>query len=87
MKGSCNVLIPSTFQDILKIPIELHSFWNGFFKVLLVHHNESILISGSSSFKTFLVSSLLQTAPVLMLHQETTISQLLGSIMLMNSKR
>jgi hypothetical protein len=66
MKCSSDIFIPSTFQKILKIPIELYLFWNGFFMVLLAHHKEPILISGPSSFKKFLASSILQTTPVIM---------------------
>jgi hypothetical protein len=75
MKGSCGILIPSTFQNIFKIPNKLHSIWNGFFMVLLAHHTKPILISEPESFKAFLSSLILQTAAVLKLHQETIISQ------------
>jgi hypothetical protein len=87
MKGNCGILIPPSYSDIENIPSELKSFWTAIFNVLLTHHKEPILLVGPSSFKTFLASHILKTAPILVVHSETSISQLLGSIMLVNSKR
>ncbi|KAK8886006.1 hypothetical protein M9Y10_041465 [Tritrichomonas musculus] len=87
-KGDIAVQVPKYITE-LKIfgEINLHSLWNTLFKILITHYKEPILISGNSGFKTFLASLVLPSTPIIALHQDTNISQLLGSIVLLNSKR
>jgi hypothetical protein len=87
MKGNYWISIFSFYSDLENIPSELKSFWNAIFNVLLTHHRKRLLFVGASCFKTFLASHILKIAPILVVDSETIISQLLGSIMLVNSKR
>jgi hypothetical protein len=85
VNDQCGIIISPYISHLKNIPFELTSVWNAIYFLLLSHHKEPILISGPSGFKTFLASQMLPRAPVLFLHSETSITQLLGSIILMNS--
>jgi hypothetical protein len=85
MKGVFGIKLSNSYSHLKQIPIELHSIWD-VISLLYLHSKKIILISGLSEFKTFLASLPLEDASVLILHQETNVPQLLGSIILGNSQ-
>jgi hypothetical protein len=86
MKGAAGIRITPSLAHLLQMLVELPSIWNAIFYLILSHRKKSLLLADCSSFKTYLASQILQT-PVLVLNQETTISQLVGSLILLSSQR
>ena len=65
------------------------SVLNALFKILITGNDEPILISGPSSFKTFLAKLIFnnEKCEVISLNSESTISQLIGSSILLTSEK
>ena len=84
-KGKSAILIPKYIESIIND--ELQSLLESLFYILFCHPNEPLLLVGPSGFKTYLAKSILTNPPIINLYQETSISQLLGSISLTNSKK
>ena len=73
------------FEDLKGLP----SVLNALFKILITSDDEPILISGPSSFKTYLAKLLFihGKSEVISLNSESTISQLIGSSTLLTSEK
>ena len=67
----------------------MQSILNALFKILIASDDEPILISGPSSFKTFLAKLLFHNgkSDVISLNSESTISQLIGSATLLTTEK
>ena len=76
---------PEIFDKLHGLP----SILNALFKILITSDDEPILISGPSSFKTFLSKLLFQNgkSDVISLNSESTISQLIGSATLLTTEK
>ena len=66
---------------------ELPSLLESLFYVLFFDSNEPLLLVGPSSYKTYLSKLILMNPPIINLYQETSITQLLGSVTITNSKK
>ena len=85
MKGECGILIPPNLESIINS--ELPTLLESLFYILFCHENEPLILVGPSGFKTYLAQNILTNSPIINLYQETSISQLLGSITLTNTKK
>jgi len=67
----------------------LPSVLNALFKILITSDDEPILISGPSSFKTFLVKLIFYNSKceVIPLNSESTNSELIGSVILLTPEK
>ena len=67
----------------------MKSVLNALFKILIASDDEPILISGPSSFETFLAKLIfiLGKCETISLNSESTISQLIGSSTLLTSEK
>ena len=76
-------------QDIYEKLNGLPSVLNALFKIIIASDDEPILISGPSSFKTFLAKLINKNekSEVISLNSESTISQLIGSAILLTSEK
>ena len=87
-KGEIGVQIPQHIMDNKIVNnINFHSLWNTLFKVLIINDKEPLLISGNSSYKTFLASLILPNAQIVSLYQGSLVNPLLGSTVLLNNRR
>lgn len=83
MKGKIGIILPPEFHHINE---ELPSFLNCLFFTLFVDFKECLLFCGPSGHKTFIAKKISsKDTPILNLYQETSISQLLGSVILTNN--
>lgn len=83
MKGKIRIKLPEQYHQINHY---LTSFFDCLFFTLFVDFKECILFSGPSGYKTFIsekISS--KETPIINLYQETSIAQLLGSVIFSNS--
>ena len=77
-------------EDIYKKLQNLPSILDALFKILITSDDEPILISGPSSFKTYLAELLFLNSKkyeVIALNSELTISQLVGSLTLLTTEK
>jgi len=88
-KGKINIFYCNEKPKIYEKLHGLPSVLNALFKILIASDDEPILISGPSSFKTFLAKLLFQNgkSDVISLNSESTISQLIGSATLLTSEK
>ena len=88
-KGKINIFYCNEKPKIYEKLDGLPSVLNALFKILIASDDEPILISGPSSFKTFLAKLLFQNgkSDVISLNSESTISQLIGSATLLTSEK
>ena len=88
-KGTINIFYCNYEKEIYKKLNGLPSILNALLKILIASDDEPILISGPSSFKTFLAKLLFHNgkSDVISLNSESTISQLIGSATLLTSEK
>ena len=88
-KGRISVFYDNYKEDVYNKLHQLESILNALFKILLSSDDEPILISGPSSFKTYLAKLLFKNekSDVIPLNSESNISQLIGSSTLLTSQK
>jgi len=88
-KGKIRIFYCIYKKEIFEKLHGLPSILNALFKILIASDDEPILISGPSSFKTFLAQLLFHNgkSDVISLNSESTISQLIGSATLLTSEK
>ena len=88
-KGKVSIYYCDYSQEKFKELNGLQNILNALFKILITSDDEPILISGPSSFKTFLAQLLFYNGKneIISLNSETTISQLIGSSTLLTSEK
>ena len=87
IKGKNGIKISKIIENKLNGFDELKTFLDSLFYCLFCDINEHLLFLGPSSYKTFLSRLLLpNNSSVINLYNETSLTQLLGSITLTNSK-
>jgi len=89
VKGKIKIFYHNYKKELYEKLNELPSLLDALFKILIASNDEPILISGPSSFKTFLAQLLFPNgkSEVISLNSESTISQLIGSSTLLNSEK
>ena len=91
IKDKIKIKVPFIINDekIYRILNKLNSILDALFKILLASDDEPILISGPSSFKTYLAKFLFidKKCEVISLNSELTISQLIGSTTLLTTEK
>lgn len=86
MKGDSGIRISKEIENNLRDFDELNSFLESLFYCLFCHINEPILLLGPSGYKAFLSKFLLpNNSAFINLYNETSLTQLLGSITLTNT--
>ena len=88
-KSDVSIFYCNYNQEIFENLKGLPSVLNALFKILITSDDEPILISGPSSYKTFLAKLLFVhgKSEVISLISESTISQLIGSATLLSSEK
>ena len=88
-KGNVSIYYCNNTQEKFKQLNGLQNILNALFKILITSDDEPILISGPSSFKTFLAQLLFKNekSEIISLNSETTISQLIGSSTLLTAEK
>ena len=88
-KGKVSIFYRNYNKNLFNKLQGLPSVLNALFKILITSDDEPILISGPSSFKTFLAQLLFNNgkSEVISLNSESTISQLIGSTTLLTSEK
>ena len=88
-KGNISIFYCNYEKEIYEHLNGLSSILNALFKILITSDDEPILISGPSSFKTFLAKLLFHNGKcdAISLNSETTISQLIGSATLLTPEK
>ena len=88
-KGKINIFYRNYKKDIFEKLNGLPSILDALFKILITRDDEPILISGPSSFKTFLSKLIFQNgkSEVISLNSESTVSQLIGSATLLTTEK
>ena len=88
-KDFVNIFYCTDGKKNYKLLNGLPSVLNALFKILITCDDEPILISGPSSFKTFLAKLIFkdEKSEVISLNSESTISQLIGSTTLLTSEK
>ena len=88
-KGKVNIFFCNKDEKIYEQLNKLPSILNTLFKILITSDDEPILISGPSSFKTFLAKLLFhnEKCEVISLNSELTVSQLIGSPTLLTTEK
>ena len=89
VKGKLKIFYRNYKKELYEKLNELPSLLDALFKILIASDDEPILISGPSSFKTFLAKLLFPTgkSEVISLNSESTISQFIGSSTLLNTEK
>ena len=89
VKGKLKIFYHNYKKELYEKLNELPSLLDALFKILIASDDEPILISGPSSFKTFLAQLLFPNgkSEVISLNSESTISQLIGSSTLLNTEK
>ena len=88
-KGKVSIFYRNYDKKLFNQLQGLPSVLNALFKILIASDDEPILISGPSSFKTFLAQLIFNNgkSEVISLNSESTISQLIGSATLLTSEK
>lgn len=88
-KGKISIFYCNYKKEIFEKLHGLPSILNALFKILIASDDEPILISGPSSFKTYLAKLLFHNGKcdVISLNSESTISQLIGSATLLTTEK
>ena len=88
-KGNISIFYRNFDEKIYKKLEGLPSVLNALFKILITSDDEPILISGPSSFKTFLAKLMFYNSKceVISLNSESTNSQLIGSVILLTPEK
>ena len=87
-KNKCEIYLAEKDENIFSGIDNLPSLLDGFFKMLISSEDEPILISGPSSFKTFLAQLLFLNSKyeIVSLNSETTLAQFIGSTILLSKE-
>ena len=87
-KNKCEIYLGEKEENIFLKINNLPSLLNGLFKILLSSEDEPILISGPSSFKTFLAELVFFNSKyeIFSLNSETTLAQFIGNTILLSKE-